>query len=262
MLTILFMLSGCDLFSPLVSEELKASVCDRDHDGLARSSDFCGDEDCDDGDGDVGAPTGWYRDVDLDTYGAGEEEFSCSQPEGFVSVTGDCDDTDELVSPGGIESCNEIDDDCDSEIDEENITVWYLDADQDSYGNEEIYLVQCDEPVGYVVNADDCDDLEPTINPDGTEVCDNGIDEDCNGLTDDAEGSQSWYADVDQDGYGNPETALYSCVESVDGYVLDNTDCDDTNLDVSLRLRSLLGRDRQRLRWRNRHRRSGRRLVR
>lgn len=233
MLTILSMLFGCDVLSPFVGEELKASVCDRDHDGLGRASDFCDGEDCDDADDAIGAPSGWYRDVDLDTYGAGEEEFSCSQPEGFVSVTGDCDDTDELVSPGGIESCNSIDDDCDDEIDEENILVWYLDADQDTWGNEEIYLVQCDEPVGYVDNAQDCDDLEPTINPDGTEVCDDGIDQDCNDLLDDAEGSQIWYADVDLDGYGDPATSLYSCVESVTGYVLNASDCDDTNLDVN-----------------------------
>ncbi len=230
---VLLMLSGCDTISPFVGEELKASVCDRDHDGLSRSSEFCGGEDCDDGDQEVGSPTGWYRDVDLDTYGAGEEEFSCSQPEGFVIVTGDCDDTDELVSPGGIETCNEIDDDCDGDIDEENITTWYLDADEDTYGNVDIYLVQCDEPMGYVDNADDCDDLVSTVSPDGTELCDDDIDQDCNGLIDDAEGSQAWYADADQDSYGDPQTALYSCNESVEGYVLDATDCDDANLDVN-----------------------------
>ncbi|MFA4846062.1 MAG: MopE-related protein, partial [Patescibacteria group bacterium] len=229
----MIMLSSCDAISPFVGEELKASVCDRDHDSLARASDYCGGEDCDDGDGEVGAPTGWFRDVDLDTYGAGQEEFSCAMPEGFVSVSGDCDDTDDLVSPTGVETCNEVDDDCDGQTDEENIPVWYADTDQDGYGDPLVSLTQCEKPDGYVDDALDCDDTTDAVSPDDAEICDDGIDQDCNGLVDDAEGSQAWYADVDMDGYGNPEALLYSCTESVEGYVLDQSDCDDTSLDVN-----------------------------
>ncbi|MBI5794642.1 FG-GAP repeat protein, partial [Candidatus Uhrbacteria bacterium] len=295
----LLLLSGCDAISPFVGEELKTQVCDRDHDGFARVSEFCLGEDCDDGDASVGAPTGWFRDVDLDTYGAGQEEFSCSQPVGFTAVTGDCDDTNADISPGGVETCNDVDDDCDGEVDEQVIPTWYQDEDLDSYGNPEVALVVCDQPDGYVAdntdcddtdataypsapescdgadndcdgevdeeviptwyqdededswgdpltslfqceapvgwvdNAQDCDDTSADVNPDGVEICDDGIDEDCNGVVDDAEGSQIWYADADGDGYGDVNTSLYSCLESVAGSVLDTTDCDDTNADVN-----------------------------
>lgn len=37
-----------------------------------------------------------------------------------------------------------------------------------------------------------------------------------------------YYADEDEDAYGDPNNYTYSC-EAVDGYVLDNTDCDDDN---------------------------------
>lgn len=233
MLTILPMLLGCEALSPFVGEELKRSVCDRDQDGLARASEYCGGEDCDDSDAAVGVPTAWYRDVDLDTFGAGQEEFSCSQPVGFVPVSGDCDDTDEKVSPTGIETCNQIDDDCDQEIDEENIPTWYQDADLDTYGDPLVSLTQCEEPDGYVDNALDCDDTTDAVSPADTEICDDGIDQDCNGLVDDAEGASAWYADQDMDGYGDVNALRYSCEASVEGYVTDASDCDDTDLDVN-----------------------------
>ena len=37
-----------------------------------------------------------------------------------------------------------------------------------------------------------------------------------------------YYADTDFDGYGNPDVYVYSCTDTL-GYVIDNTDCIDTN---------------------------------
>jgi len=230
---LLSVLTGCDAISPFIGEDLKIAICDRDGDGLARASEYCGGNDCDDGDQNAGEPTDWYRDVDSDTYGAGEAELSCTQPDGFVDHNGDCDDTDELVNPDATEVCNGYDDNCDGNIDDENINVWYADADEDTYGDPNTTLTQCDQPDGYVDNALDCLDTDGTVNPDGTEVCDDGIDQDCNNIVDDADGSQTWYADIDGDGYGDADNTLDTCVESPEGYVQDATDCDDSVYDTS-----------------------------
>ena len=72
-----------------------------------------------------------------------------------------------------------------------NLTIlpaptWYADADGDTYGNAAATTTACTQPVGYVANATDCDDNAAAVNPAATEVC-NGIDDDCDGLTDGAD---------------------------------------------------------------------------
>lgn len=61
----------------------------------------------------------------------------------------------------------------------------YRDLDGDGYGNASGgSLVSCMDSAGYVTNNLDCDDQNILINPDATEICGNGIDENCNGLVD------------------------------------------------------------------------------
>jgi hypothetical protein len=46
--------------------------------------------------------------------------FSCAPPPaGNVAISGDCDDTNPAVHPGGTEACNGIDDDCDGAADDD-----------------------------------------------------------------------------------------------------------------------------------------------
>jgi len=75
-----------------------------------------------------------------------------------------------------------------------------------------------------VANADDCNDLDSSSYPGGTEVCD-GQDNDCDGTADNG-ASATWYADADGDGYGDPGTVQSSCSAPI-GYVSNNLDCDD-----------------------------------
>ncbi len=83
---------------------------------------------------------------------------------------------------------------------------------------------------GYAADVD-CDDDDADIHPDAAEVCDN-VDNDCNGLLDDADpglqGAPSWNLDVDGDGYGDPDATVTACLQPSDA-VDDDQDCDDGN---------------------------------
>uniref|UniRef100_UPI00054EF91B GEVED domain-containing protein n=1 Tax=Flavobacterium filum TaxID=370974 RepID=UPI00054EF91B len=63
--------------------------------------------------------------------------------------------------------------------------TWYADADGDGYGNENDVVEACSQPVGYVAIGGDCDDTNSAINPGATEICYDGIDQNCNGSTTD-----------------------------------------------------------------------------
>ena len=198
------------------------------------------DNDCDgalDEDDAVDAVT-WYADADGDGYGdAGSSTSACSQPSGHVSDSRDCDDGDAGAWPGADEYCNGTDDDCDGTVDERSAVdaaTWYRDADGDGYGSASISSVACDQPSGYTADATDCDDALATINPGASEICDS-LDNDCDGLVDDADsdttGQPSWYGDVDGDGYGDASTATLACTQP-SGTVTSSTDCDDSDDEV------------------------------
>ncbi|MFM7015362.1 MAG: T9SS type A sorting domain-containing protein, partial [Bacteroidota bacterium] len=64
-------------------------------------------------------------------------------------------------------------------------TVYYADVDNDGYGNSASTMNSCTgAPAGYVAIAGDCNDNNASVNPNATEICNNGIDDNCNGLID------------------------------------------------------------------------------
>ncbi|HRF76190.1 MAG TPA: MopE-related protein, partial [Chitinophagales bacterium] len=68
------------------------------------------------------------------------------------------------------------------------------------------------------------------IYPGAIELC-NYLDDDCDGITDDNLTYLLSYQDNDGDDFGNPLIDSLSC-ELPLGYVVNNTDCDDTNAEI------------------------------
>ncbi|HCP45818.1 MAG TPA: hypothetical protein DIU15_07240, partial [Deltaproteobacteria bacterium] len=87
---------------------------------------------------------------------------------------------------------------------------------------------------GFTVADGDCDDLNPGVHPDHPEICD-GVDNDCDVSTNEADGTTAatWYADLDGDSYGSPTISQVACSQPV-GFVLmaAETDCNDLRDDI------------------------------
>ena len=66
--------------------------------------------------------------------------------------------------------------------------TYYADADGDGFGDPNSALLICSDalPIGYALNANDCDDTSASIYPGAAEIRCNQIDENCNGDMDDA----------------------------------------------------------------------------
>ena len=104
--------------------------------------------------------------------------------------------------------------------------LYYQDSDGDGWGNSAVSRIEISQPAGYVDRrkGGDCNDSNASINPSVIEVNNDGIDNDCDGELDEA----LLWQDSDGDSFGNPNR-LYEGTGQPAGYVLNNTDCDDTD---------------------------------
>lgn len=193
------------------------------------------DNDCD-GSTDEGDSLGaavWYLDHDEDGYGdAAIQQTACTQPLGYVTQAGDCDDDLASVYPNATEVCNGIDDNCDTEIDESNAidaTLRFQDFDGDGYGNAGVIVPSCQPLSGYVNNGDDCNDLDSGISPGADEYCD-GFDNNCDLQIDEGTAIDAieYYIDSDGDGYGLAGTGISLCT-AISGRTDNAVDCNDSN---------------------------------
>ncbi|MBN2800379.1 MAG: hypothetical protein JXX28_14665 [Deltaproteobacteria bacterium] len=188
------------------------------------------DDDCD-GAVDDGFPAeAWFEDADQDGYGGAVIVVSCQQPEGYVALPGDCDDTTRLAYPGLAEVCDGLDNDCDGRADDGIPGVWYSDGDGDGYGLSSTMTLGCPPDPTYVADDGDCDDTNDAVYPGGAEVCD-GLDNDCDHDTDEGV-LPTWYRDADGDTYGDLETSQPACAQPA-GWVSNPDDCDDAHADAN-----------------------------
>lgn len=76
----------------------------------------------------------------------------------------------------------------------------------------------------------DCNDEDASVNPNATERCD-GVDNNCDDQIDEGV-QQSFYQDLDGDGYGNTDAAMLACSPPANFVALDE-DCDDSKSEVN-----------------------------
>jgi len=153
----------------------------------------------------------------------------------------DCDDDHELVHPGAVEICDDLDNDCNDLVDDDDpaldlgsATVWFEDHDGDGHGLDGSAVHQCDPPrTDFALEGGDCDDADEARSPSADEVC-NDIDDDCDGAIDDDDDDvdtttgRAFFADDDGDGLGEPTARVFAC-EQAPGLSLDDSDCDDAD---------------------------------
>jgi len=108
---------------------------------------------------------GWYVDDIIIYDGFLLSNTACvSTNQGFTI----CGDSQTLILP-----------DC------EAFNRYFIDLDNDGYGDESTEVIACAPTANSASNKDDCDDTDASINPAALEVCNDGIDQNCNGIIDD-----------------------------------------------------------------------------
>jgi len=212
---------SCDSASALELTAISFTTCvDVDGDGYDDLA--CGGDDCNDAVAGINPGVTEVCDDAVDDDCSGEIDVSDGDSDGYINVAcggDDCDDDDVSVNPGvdadgdGSDACDDCNDlpgsgaflfpgnveVCGDGVDQDCSGADDLpDADGDTYISVPCGGDDCDDDdvsVNPGVDADsdgsdacnDCDDSESTAFPGNTEICDGGIDNDCDTVADDVD---------------------------------------------------------------------------
>lgn len=216
----------------LDNDEL-GDACDDDKDGDG----FAASVDCDDLVATLNVETTFYADTDGDGLGdPNAPVLACTAPAAHVAVAGDLEPT---CATNNTDICGV----CDGP----GPTTFYADLDRDGLGDPEAPLKACEAPVRHVDNDDDTDPECGVGKRDDCDVCEgNNRNLDCRGVCfgpaqlDDCglcegPGKSLYYLDSDEDGLGDPATAVMACAQP-EGHVTNDDDaepaCTTNNSDV------------------------------
>lgn len=182
-----------------------------------------------------------YRDSDSDTYGnpAVVSQFAivCPGTGNYVSNNTDCNDGSAFIYPGATETCDGNNNDCDAQTDEgcDDDGDHYCDNTMPMYNNNSMCTLTTiyTFPLNNGSLGNDCNDTLASVHPGGTEICQDGVDQDCvggdlscAGICDDADGDREI-----------AQTTALSLCGPVCGPLKNqncvaNNDCDDTNANM------------------------------
>jgi sugar lactone lactonase YvrE len=112
--------------------------------------------------------------------------------------------------------------------------LWYVDMDRDGFGSDRVLpIMSCEPQPGRVPRAGDCNDANRDLRPGANDGCGGmiGVDDDCDGATDEETADTLWYVDNDRDswGAGEPVLACTAPTGPAPRYVERPGDCNDTD---------------------------------
>ena len=148
-------------------------------------------ETCDTLDNDCDGTADEVEDLGTTTCGLGQCEHMIDNCAGGVVQI--CDPFEGATT----EICDTLDNDCDGLTDDDDPdvtgqTMYYEDADSDTYGNPAVSVPACSAPTDYVLDNTDCDDANEDVYPGAPELCD-GVANDCDNPTAEDGEDEPWY---------------------------------------------------------------------
>jgi hypothetical protein len=117
------------------------------------------------------------------------------------------------------------------------IVTYYQDLDGDAFGNPNFSNQACDQPIGYVLDNTDCNDNQiqyadgdgDGFGSNAQVACGVTNNNDCNDNDETQNVLITFFQDLDGDSFGNSQVTIQACTQP-EGYALDNTDCNDNQI--------------------------------